>query len=236
MTQPITLYNAKTKKIADNKIITGPNAWKVAIILEELKIPYTIEYLEITDLKKPPFESLDPNSRVPAITDPNTSLTLWESGAIMEYLIDTYDRFALLSYTSFPERYHVKQWLHFQMSGQGPCYGQAVWFAKYHSEKLDSATERYFDQIKRLLYALDKHLNGKEWLVGDKCTYADLAFIPWDKGIPRISGDRAGELEMEKDFPHFWKWHAKMMERPSVKKIIKDKEDALRKKEAAASA
>lgn len=41
---------------------------------------------------------------------------------------------------------------------------------------------------------------------------------------------------MEMDFPHFWKWHRKMMERPSVKKIIEDKEDALRKKEAAASA
>ncbi|TGO24030.1 hypothetical protein BPAE_0114g00250 [Botrytis paeoniae] len=138
----------------------------------------------------------------------------------MEYLIDTYDRSAQLSYTSFPERYHVKQWLNFQISGQGPYYRQAVWFARKHSEKLDSATERYFDQIKRVLY----------------CTYADLAFIPWDMGIPWIFGDRAGELEIEKDFPHFWKWHTKIMERPSVKKIIKDKDDALRKKEAAASA
>ncbi|TGO64877.1 hypothetical protein BCON_0005g00750 [Botryotinia convoluta] len=209
MTQPIILYSH----------VTGPNPWK--------KLPTS---------KKPPFESLNPNGRVPAITDPNTSLTLWESGAIMEYLVDTYDHSAQLSYTSFPERYHVKQWLHFQMSGQGPYYGQAVWFARYHSEKLDSATERYFDQIKRVLYVLDKHLNGKEWLVGDKCTYADLAFIPSDMGIPWIFNDRAGELETEKDFPHFWKWHMKMMERPSVKKIIQDKEDDLRKKEAAASA
>ncbi|TGO13576.1 hypothetical protein BTUL_0067g00180 [Botrytis tulipae] len=226
MAQPITLYSH----------ITGSNPWKVAIILEELKIPYTTEYLETTDLKKLPFESLNPNDRVPAITDPNTSLTPWESGAIIEYLIDTYDHSALLSYPTFPKRYHVKQWLHFQISGQGPYYGQAVWFAKYHSEKLESATERYFNQIKRVLYVLDKHLHGREWLVGDKCTYADLAFIPWDMGIPWIFGDRAGELEMEKDFPHFWKWHTKMMERPSVEMIIKDKEDALRKKEAAASA
>ncbi|KAF7900481.1 uncharacterized protein EAF01_007783 [Botrytis porri] len=88
----------------------------------------------------------------------------------------------------------------------------------------------------RVLYVLDKHLNGKEWLVGDKCTYADLAFIPWDMGIPWIFNDRAGELDIEKEYPHFWKWHSKMMERPSVEKIIRDKEEALRKKEAAVSA
>lgn len=44
------------------------------------------------------------------------------------------------------------------------------------------------------------------------------------------------EMEKEKDFfSHFWKWHTKMMERSSVEKIVKDKEEAWREKEVAAS-
>lgn len=213
MSQPITLYGHRG----------GPNPWKVAILLEELKVPYINKFMEMADLKKEPFETINPNGRVPAITDPNTDVTLWESGAIIEYLIDTYDHTAALTYTSSPERYQVKQWLHFQMSGQGPYYGQAAWFTKFHAEKIDSAIERYLEQIKRVLYVLDKHLNGKEWLVGDKCTFADLSFVPWDMAIPWIFGDRVGELEIEKNYPHYFAWNKRLMERPSVQKIVKDK-------------
>ncbi|KAG4026937.1 hypothetical protein MFRU_035g00880 [Monilinia fructicola] len=216
MSEPITLYSHAT----------GPNPWKVAIILEELKIPYTTKFMEMADLKKEPFEKLNPNGRVPAITDPNTNITLWESGAIIEYLIDTYDLSAALTYTSSPERYQVKQWLHFQMSGQGPYYGQAAWFTKFHSEKVDSAVERYLEQIKRVLYVLDKHLQGRTWLVGDKCTFADLSFVTWDLAIPWIFGDRVGELEIEKKYPNYFAWNKRLMERPSVQKIVKDKQAA----------
>ena len=89
-------------------------------MLEELKIPYTTEYMDFADLKKAPFEKLNPNGRVPVIIDPNTNITLWESGAIIEYLVATYDKSASLTYTSTPEKFYVSQWLHFQMSGQGP--------------------------------------------------------------------------------------------------------------------
>jgi glutathione S-transferase len=120
----------------------------------------------MADLKKPPFEKLNPNGRVPAIEDPNTGITLWESGAIVEY----YDTKHSLTYASSPEKYFVKQWLHFQISGQGPYFGQAAWFEKFHPEKIESARERYKNEIKRVLKVLDKHLetSGKGFLVGDK--------------------------------------------------------------------
>jgi glutathione S-transferase len=120
------------------------------------------------DLKKPPFEKINVNGRVPAIEDPNTGITLWESGAIIEYLTEVYDTKNTLSFASSPEKYLVKQWLHFQMSGQGPYYGQAAWFAKFHPEQIDSAKDRYFEQIKRVLGVLNKALEGKQYLVGDK--------------------------------------------------------------------
>lgn len=76
--------------------------------------------MEFPDLKKEPYEKINPNGRVPAIEDPNTGMTVWESGAIIEYLVDTYDKSNKLSYgDKTPEKYQCKSWLHFQMSGQG---------------------------------------------------------------------------------------------------------------------
>lgn len=62
-----------------------------------------------------------------AIQDPNTNVTLWESGAILQYLIEQYDVDGKLSYNTLPEKAEQNQWLMFQMSGQGPYFGQAGW-------------------------------------------------------------------------------------------------------------
>lgn len=98
----------------------GPNPWKVAIILEELGVPYNAQLMDFSELKKDPFESVNPNGRVPAIEDPNTGFNLWESGAIIEYLLENYDKGDTLSYTEGKEKWEQSCWLHFQTSGQGP--------------------------------------------------------------------------------------------------------------------
>jgi glutathione S-transferase len=100
--------------------------------------------------------------------DPNSGLTLWESGAIVEYLVETYDKEQKLTFSTFPEKWQLKQYLHFQMSGQGPYYGQAVWFHVYHPEDVASVKERYIDQTIRVVGVLDDILKGKEYLVGGK--------------------------------------------------------------------
>lgn len=180
---------------------SGPNPWKVAIVLEELSIPYETEYLDMTDLKKPPFEKINPNGRVPAIHDPNTDIYLWESGAIIEYLAETYDREHKLSFSTFPEKYYVKQWIAFQISGQGPYFGQAAWFGRFHHGKLPSAIKRYQDQVIRVFYVLNLALEGKEYLVGDKCTIADLAFVTWDHVSPYFFRRRVRRLGDPKEVP-----------------------------------
>lgn len=96
--------------------------------MNELGIPYDTQLMDFGDLKKDPFESVNPNGRVPAIEDPNTGLKLWESGAIIEYLLETYDTGNSLSYSSGSEKWEQKCWLHFQTSGQGPYFGQRAWF------------------------------------------------------------------------------------------------------------
>jgi len=115
------------------------------MILEELNVPYTFKMLEFPDMKKEPYESINPNGRVPAIEDPNTSITLWESGAIIDYLIENYDKQHNISFAAgSKEYYEAKQWLFYQVSGQGPYFEQAVWFSLYHPEKLLSATSMRF--------------------------------------------------------------------------------------------
>lgn len=109
----------------------SPNPWKVVIFLKELGLPFEMKALDRTDeniRSKEPLVSITPNGRMPAFVDPNTGIKLWESGAIIEYLIDAYDKENRLSYTTFPEKYEQNCWKHFQMSGQGPYFGQMTWF------------------------------------------------------------------------------------------------------------
>lgn len=192
----------------------GPNPWKVAIILKELNVPYESKFIDFKQVKEEPFLSLNPNGRVPAIEDPNTGLTLWESGAIVEYIIDQYDTEHKISHADLQNKNHARQWLHFQMSGQGPYYGQAFWFINYAPEKIPYAIDRYVAEMGRVTSVLEKALDGKDWLVGDKCTYADLAFVPWQ----RIAGMIGGENFYDK-YPKVKAWLDRMQDRPSVKKI-----------------
>ncbi|KAK4868235.1 hypothetical protein LT330_007433 [Penicillium expansum] len=142
----------------------GPNPKKVVMVLEELKIPYEIKLLEFPEMKQPAYESINPNGRVPAIEDPNTGITLWESGAIIEYLVEKYDDN--------------------KVSGQGPYFGQAVWFKIHHQEQLQSAVDRYIIEIRRISGVLNGVLQDRKYLVGDKCSYADLVFVSWFEVVP----------------------------------------------------
>ncbi|KAI9934024.1 hypothetical protein MW887_005097 [Aspergillus wentii] len=139
-----------------------PQPWKLAFIHEELNIPYTTEFVGFENVKKEPYIHLNPNGRLPSIEDPNTGIKLWESGAIVEYLIEKYDVNHDLSYDSFPEKYQTKQWLHFQVSGQGPYYSQAGWFLRHHPENVESAVRRYANEIRRVTSVLESVLKKQE--------------------------------------------------------------------------
>jgi glutathione S-transferase len=203
----------------------GANPPKVAIILEELDLPYETVPISFADVKKPEYVAINPNGRTPAIYDPNTNITLWESGAIIEYLIERYDTDYRLSFApGTPESYHAKQWLFFQVSGQGPYFGQAMWFSNFHSEKIPSAIERYLKEINRVSGVLESWLKEQKktcgaeegpWLVGDKLSYADLSFVIWQKNA--VSQGHYDEDE----FPRVKEWLQAMSSREAVKGVLK---------------
>jgi glutathione S-transferase len=93
----------------------GPNPPKVRIVAEELGLPYDLKDVAFSEVKEAEFLAVNPNGRMPAIYDPNTDLTLWESGAIIEYLIEKYDTEHKISFApGSKEAYLAKQWLFFQ--------------------------------------------------------------------------------------------------------------------------
>ncbi|KAI0515138.1 glutathione S-transferase [Xylaria bambusicola] len=202
----------------------GPNPPKVIMILEELGLPYEIEKVVFADIKGPEYTAVNPNGRLPAIYDPNTDLTLWESGAIIEYLVETYDKDNKISFPKGSnESYLTKQWLYFQVSGQGPYFGQAVWFTRYHPEKIQSAVDRYVKEIYRVTGVVEGHLAKEKakgissdgpWLVGGKITFADIAWYMWSA----IIGTALPDADISYDeYPLFKDWLARLGEHPSVK-------------------
>ncbi|KAF7562241.1 hypothetical protein G7046_g1908 [Stylonectria norvegica] len=224
--QPTKLYNAPPG--------TGPNPWKVVLVLTELEIPYEFIWIPYAEIKQEPYTNLNPNGRLPSLVDPNTGVTLFESGAIIQYLIARYDTHHAISYgdDNLPDKWLVDSWLMFQMSGQGPMFGQKMWFTHFHAERnVTTAIERYGDETKRIVGVIDSQLQkqrrrlklGAEeavWLVGDKCTYADLAFVPWDLLLlARLFPD--GDGIVEDDFPEFYKWHLNTLRRPAVRNTTK---------------
>ena len=72
----------------------------------------------------------------------------------------------------------------------------------FHPEKVPSAVERYQKETQRVLGVLDGVLAKQEWLVGGKCTIADIAHVPWNNAA--INYSLKGVTDVEKEFPHLW--------------------------------
>lgn len=167
-----------------------PNGVKVSIMLEEIGIPYQAHRIDISrgDTRKPEFLALNPNGKLPVIVDPhiegNNPLVLWESGAILIYLAE---KSGSLLPTSVAARSATIQWLMYQVSGFGPVLGQLEWFHCFDGREVEDPRPRVRSakEARRLLAVLDKQLSGREWIVGESYTIADIAMLGWIEYIGR---------------------------------------------------
>ncbi len=165
-----------------------PNGVKVSIALEELGLPYEPHRVafEDNDQLSSEFLSLNPNNKIPAIIDPQgpggKPLALFESGAILVYLAEKTGR---LIPQDAAGRYQALQWLMFQMGGIGPMFGQLGFFHKFAGKEYEDKRprDRYVAEAKRLLGVLDRHLQGKQWVLGDEYGIADIAILPWVRNL-----------------------------------------------------
>jgi GSH-dependent disulfide-bond oxidoreductase len=180
-----------------------PNGVKVSILLEEAGLPYEphLVRFDSNDQLSPEFLSLNPNNKIPAIIDPNgpggRPLALFESGAILLYLADKAGRFVPQDPAA---RYETIQWLMFQMGGVGPMFGQLGFFHKFAGKDYEDKRprDRYVAESRRLLAVLDKHLQGRDWMMGSEYGIADIATWPWVNNLVGFygAGDLVGYAEL----------------------------------------
>jgi GST-like protein len=167
----------------------------------------------------PEFLSLNPNNKIPAILDPHgpdgQPLPLFESGAILIYLAD---KSGQLLAQEGATRYETIQWLMFQMGGIGPMFGQLGFFNKFAGKDYEDKRprDRYVEESRRLLSVLDKHLQGREWIMGERYTIADIATFPWIRNL--IGFYEAGNLVGIQNFPNVTRVLEKFLARPAVKR------------------
>ena len=167
--------------------------------------------------KEPWFLEINPNGRIPALTDTfsdGKTIRLFESASILEYLAEQYDKDHKISYPQGSrESYEVRNWLIFQNAGLGPMQGQANHFVRYAPEKIEYGINRYVNETRRLYGVLDKHLatSTSGFIVGDHISIADITTIGWV-----MSAAWAG-IEVD-EFPHLKAWEEMMMKREGVEK------------------
>jgi GSH-dependent disulfide-bond oxidoreductase len=198
-----------------------PNGVKVSILLEEAGLPYEVHRVsfDTNDQLSPEFLSLNPNNKIPAIIDPNgpggKPLPLFESGAILLYLADKAGAFVPQDPA---ERYQCIQWLMFQMGGIGPMFGQVGFFHKFAGREYEDKRprDRYIAESRRLLGVLDKHLSGRDWIMGSEYTIADIASFPWINNLVGFYG--AGDLVGYNDFAEVQRVLAAFKARPAVQR------------------
>lgn len=198
--------------------LATPNGVKVSIALEELGLPYEAHRVDIMagDQFTPEFISVNPNSKIPAIIDPDgpggKPITLFESGAILTYLAEKTGK---LLPTDPAGRYECLQWVFFQVGGVGPMFGQFGFFSRYGGKEIEDPRprERYQKETQRLLGVLDKRLDGREWIMGDTYTIADIMTFPWVRGLD-VHYEATETLGL-KDFPNVMAWLQRCVARPA---------------------
>jgi GSH-dependent disulfide-bond oxidoreductase len=197
-----------------------PNGVKVAIMLEEIGLPYEVHAVrfDTNDQTSAAFMSLNPNNKIPAILDPDgpggRPLALFESGAILMYLAEKTGK---LIPADAAGRYDALQWLMFQMAGVGPMFGQLGFFHKFAGKDYEDKRprDRYVAESQRLLNVLDQRLASRSWILGDDYSIVDIATFPWINNLVGFYGAR--EIVAFERYPHVARALEAFVARPAVK-------------------
>ncbi|RCK49555.1 glutathione S-transferase N-terminal domain-containing protein [Thalassospira profundimaris] len=214
-------WPAKNSDIIQLYSLPTPNGVKVSIMLEETGLEYEPHLINIGENETwtPEFLSLNPNGKIPAIIDPDgpdgTPIGLFESGAILQYLAEKTGKFL----PSDPvKRIETIQWVYFQMAAIGPIFGQLGFFHKFAGKEIEDKRPltRYVNESKRLLGVLETRLEGRNWIMGDEYTIADIAILGWVRNLTGFY--EAGDLVEYDTLSNVPAWLERGLARPAVQR------------------
>jgi len=216
---PITKrWPAKDPSVIQLYSLPTPNGIKVSAMLEECGLAYEAHTVKFSDADQftPEFLSLNPNNKIPAIIDPDgpggAPLPLFETGAILIYLAEKTGKFLSDDPAT---RYETLQWLMWQMGGLGPMFGQFGYFHAYAGKEIDDKRPwtRYKEEAERLLDVLDDRLEGRDFIVGDSYSIADIAIWPWVRALD--TGYKAKDVLGLDDLANVSRWSKTCAARPA---------------------
>jgi GST-like protein len=198
-----------------------PNGVKVSIMLEEIGLAYEPHLIDImkNESATAEFLSLNPNGKIPAIIDPDgpggKPIGLFESGAILLYLAEKTGK---LLPADPALRYETIAWVFFQMASVGPMFGQVGYFHKFAGKDIEDKRplHRYRDETKRLLSVLETRLDGRQWIMGDPYTIADISLLGWVRNLIGFYGAR--DLVEFDALKHVPAWLERGLARPAVQR------------------
>ena len=192
-----------------------PNPAKIALFLEEAGLDYEVVPTDTAkgEQHTPEFRAINPNGKVPAIVDTDglggTAVRVFDSTAILLYLAEKTGRF-----NGAPEdRGELLSWLFFIGTGLGPFSGQAVHFQLAAPEKLPYVINRYRREAERHYQVLENHLNGREYIVGDDYSIADMSAWGWINMAKRVF---SGDDHPLAAFPNIRRWFDLIENRPAA--------------------
>ena len=188
-----------------------PNGRKISIMLEECELEYHTVPVDIGrgDQFRPEFLEISPNNRMPAIVDHDSTVSVFEGGAILIYLAE---KSARLLPKDQQSRFETLQWLFWQSGGLGPMAGQLSHFVNYVKDPVPYAHDRYANEYDRLLAVMDVRLRDREFLAGDY-SIADIAAFPWVMPYRRLGND----LD---HFENLRRWFDAIKSRPAVQRGV----------------
>jgi len=154
------------------------NCYKVRLLLAHLGIPYERQTMDVVDRsnRREALGELNPALRVPTLVlDDGRSLA--ESGAILWYFGDGTQFVPQDTY----ERAQVLQWMFFEQYDHEPAIAVARFWLAYSGqpESVADRLEGWQKQGNRALGAMERHLDRREWFVGDSMTIADIALYAY---------------------------------------------------------
>ena len=165
----------------------APNPMKIALLLEELGLPFEAVPVDTRKGEQftPEFLAVNPNAKVPAISDGD--VTVFDSNAILLFLADREQKF-IPGIGQAKERGLLLSWLLFIASGIGPFSGQSVHFRHVAPEPKEYPLNRYDFEAHRHWTVLEKHLSQNTYILGDTYSIADMALWGWARLLPYVLG------------------------------------------------
>ncbi len=194
---------------------TAPNPAKISLFLEEAGLAYKAIPVDTRKGEQhlPAFLDVNPNGKVPAIVDTEgpggAQVRVFDSSAILLYLGEKTGRFI----GTPADRPELLSWLFFIGTGIGPFSGQAVHFQYAAPGEQPYAVNRYRREVERHYGVLDKHLAGRDYIVGDSYSIADMSAWGWLKMAAKVLKNDVDALA---DYPNIKRWFQAVNARPAV--------------------